>query len=912
MLLDRETERQILDGLVDAAKSGLSGALVLYGEAGMGKTALLDYSESAAGQLRSARIVGIEPEQEFGYAALHRLLLPHLQHLDALPRPQRNALSSAFGMADRSPADPFLVGLATLTLLADIASSQGLLCIVDDAQWIDFESLQAIAFVGRRLGAEGMALLLGLRTSTEILPALTGLTSLEVGGLPPTAATDLLKTVIGDRFDHRVANHIVEETNGCPLALIELASELTDEQLIGTDQLSAPIPIARRLEEHFVRQIEALPRDSRTILLVAAAEAAGDTELVRKVAKELGCTEGAEEAVVRSRLLTTQPRTTFRHPLISSAVYAAASPADRWAVHHALTKAIDRDVNPDGWARHMTAITVRPDRELAEFLETTSQRVRDRGGFAAESSLLTQAAEFTEENHLQSARRVSAAVAAVNAGAPQRAERLLAKARSGPIDIQTMAEALRVEGRIRMQLARPKEAAALYVSAAKTYLPLDLHRARESMLEALDCYLITQHNTIDTDGAEIARMALSTANNQALSPIEDLLLDGASVLVAVGYTESVELLHRACRLLRNGPVSDDDLTRTYSIGMNIANALFDDQAYIAWIERVEGFARKTGALLVLQIALFGRTTHHAREGRLRIAEVTFQETVEIAAAIGMPVDSYVAIDVDVAAWRGDEQATRSKAQRLLEDGPAYGAAAIEFKAYYSLAVLELAAGRYPEALAAAEQITSRDAIGWREQALPLVVEAGVRCGNRAAAERAFEDLTVCALSSGTPWALGLLARSRALMADDDRAGFEFEASIGYLEQTLMRIDLMVTHLLYGEWLRRQTRLHEARVHLREAYEAFADMGAERFAERSRAELMATGEKVPRRTEDSMNNLTPQELRIAQMASRGATNPEIAAQLFISSSTVDYHLRKVYRKLDITSRRQLERALQPLV
>jgi len=908
MLVDRETEREALEGIIEAALSGLSGALVLYGEAGMGKTALIDYAASSAGQLGALRITGIEPEKEFGYAALHRLLLPHWQHHDRLPPPQRDGLRSAFGMADQSAPDPFLVGLATLTLLADVASPQGLLCIIDDVQWIDAESLQAIAFVGRRLGAEGIALLVGLRTSGDVLPGLTGLPSLEIGGLPPSAATDLLRTVVGDKFDYRVAGQIVTETQGCPLALIELAAELTEEQLIGTSQMAAPIPISRRLEEHFVRQVEALPRDTQVFLLVAAAETTGDAELVQRVAVELGCTPGAEHAAVRSRLLTMQPRIEFRHPLIRSAVYAAADSADRHAVHHALAQAIDREADPNGWARHMTAITTRPNAELAEFLETASRRVRERGGFMAESSLLTQAAEFTRAEDLRSVRFVEAAVAAVNAGAPQRAGLLVAKARSGPIDRRAMAEALRVEGRICMQLAGLKKAAALYFSAAELYLSFDMPHARESMLEALDCYLITSHNTIDTDGAEIAHMALSTARHRSLSPIEDLLLDGTSILLAIGYEESVDLLDKACRLLRNGPVSDNDLTRIYSIGMTVANALFDDLAYIAWIERVESFARRTGALIVLQIALYGRAMHHIREGRLRSAEAAYQETVDIASAMGLLAEDYTPLEVDIAALRGDETLTRSTAQQLLQQGPAYGAAAIEFKAYSALAVLELGLGRYSAALAAAEQVTGREAIGWRNQALPLVVEAGVRSGNRAAAERAFEELTVCAQASGKPWGLGLLARCRALMSEEDGAADDFQKSLGYLEQTLMRTDLMVTHLLFGEWLRRRNRQIEARLHLRKAYEAFAEMGAALFAERARAELLATGERVGQRRADTTSDLTPQELRIAQLASRGATNPEIAGQLFVSSSTVDYHLRKVFRKLDISSRRELERAL----
>jgi DNA-binding CsgD family transcriptional regulator len=908
MLLDRLDERAVLEGVIDSARGGISGALVLRGEAGMGKTLLLDHAVSLAHDLRLVRLSGIEAESAFGFAALHRFLLPFLESLKDLPPPQRDALSSAFGQSTQAPADLFLVGLATLTLLADSATPLGLLCVVDDAQWVDQESLQVLAFVGRRLSADGIALIFGIRTSEAVLPLLAGLPVMEIGGLPEGAALELLSHAVPTPLDAHLARRIVTETSGCPMALTELAHELTSTQWAGVSRVPEPIPISRRLEAHFRRQVDTMPPDAQTFVLIAAAETSGDPSLVRTVAARLGCSSDAEAVAVQERLLSTDPRIEFRHPLIRSAVYAGARPEERRMIHAALAASIDRSTDPDRWAGHIVATASGPDEELAAELEEMARRARDRGSYAAEATVLAQAAELTGDRSRRSARLLHASEAALTAGAPHRAKALLAQARPGLTEPLLRAEAQLLAGRIHVPLGRPAAAPALMLEAARQFLPLDTAKARESLLEAFDAFMISQQFTLNTGGAEIAETALATADRTERGQLADLLLDGTSLLLARGYGEAAGVLRVATGIMRDGSVSKEDLIRWSAFGMVITNELWDDRAYDRWVHLVESTAREHGALFALQVALVGLAVHEIRAGQFSAAEAHLAESLEITAAVGGHVEFYRPLNVTLLAWRGDAEGTRSAAQLLIERGSAAGSAPAVSQAYYALAMLELGAGRYEAALSAAQSITAHQGLGWSGRALPLVVEAGVRSSHRAAALGALDQLAERVGASETRWGRGLLARALALVAGDAEAETHFQASISHLGQTLVTTDLARSHLLYGEWLRRQNRRVDARTELRQAYESFASMGASGFAERAHAELMATGERARRRTVETRNDLTAQELQISRLASRGATNPEIAAKLFVSSSTIDYHLKKVFRKLDITSRRQLEQHL----
>lgn len=909
MLLDRIEERILLDALLDAARRGRSGALALHGEAGMGKTALLDYTVEHAPDLRLVRIAGVEAEREFGFAALHRLLLPFLRDIESLPTPQRNGLQAAFGLATHSPPDLFMIGLSTLTLLADAASSQGLLCIVDDAQWVDNASLQALAFVGRRLSRDGIALIFAMRTSEDALSALAGLRTAEVCGLPEDAAMELLSEVVHGPLDANVARRVVNETSGCPLALTELAEELTATQWVGASGLPEPIPISHQLERHFRRQVDLMPPEVQTFLLVAAAETSGNPALVRKVAKQLGCGPDIEDLAIGERLLITEPHIEFRHPLIRSAVYGGASREERRKVHMALAASLDKTNDPDRWARHLIASASAPDEVLAADLEATARRARNRGGYAAEAFFLTHSAELTEGPRLRSARLLKATGAALNGGEPIRAETLLSQARIGLSDPLLMAEAQQLDGRMRIPLVQAAAAPALLLGSARQFLPLDVDRARQSLLEAFDAFLISHHLTLDTDGVEIAHVARTTAKPLGRPQLADRLLDGTSLLLAAGYPEAVGELREAARIMREGPISIDEITRWSHYGIIVSDELFDDHTYFAWGRRVESAARETGALFVLLFTLIALAQHKIRTGNLSAADAHYAEALEIVAAIGQPVDPYRLVNVELLAWRGDEAGTRSAASALIENGTAIGSATVVFQAYRALAILELGTGKYSEALRAAEFATARKAIGWTGQNLALVVEAGVRSGDRDAATRALAELAARAQASGTPWALGLLARSRALLADPADAERFFEDALQCLASTTVAVDVAHTRLLYGEWLRRQKRRIDARTQLRVAYEAFSAMGAEGFAERARLELAATGEHARRRTVGLISELTPQERQIAELASTRLTNREIAAELFISANTVDYHLRKIFQKLQVGSRRDLASALR---
>ena len=904
MLLDRIDERDALDRLVDAASGGLSGALVLHGEAGMGKTALLDYTVSSCQSLRVLRITGVEAEREFGFAALHRLLAPLLGDMENLPVPQRNALESAFGLVTRAPADLFLVGLASLTLLADSASPEGLLCIVDDAQWVDPESLNVLAFVGRRLRAEGLALIFGYRTSDEVSSVLAGVPDLPVGGLPEQAALELLSSTADHRLDAGAARRIVTETSGCPLALLELGAYLTPTQLAGTEPLPIPIPISDQLEEHFSRQVETLPPATQLFLLVAATETSGELNLVRKVAHQLGCQPDVEEIAIRQRLIVTDPRVEFRHPLIRSAIYASASFAKRRDVHRALANSIDKSVEPDRWARHIAASATGPDDRLAADLESVAHTARGRGGYAAEASLLAQAAELTEGSAHRCQRLLDAATAAMRSGVARKARSLLKQARAGLNDPLLVAEAIRLEGQLAWAQHRP----ALLLEAARRFLPLDVDRARGCAFEAVNWYLTAQHYSQDFSAAEVANMARETREGSTKVQLGDLLVDGVSLLLSGRQPEATEVLREAGTRLHDGPNSDDEISNWFNCGTFVANELMDERAYAVWAEHVESVARQQGALHELRSSLLAISYHHVRAGQFSAASANLAEMLEITAAIGGRSEIYQPFDAMVLAWRGDSQRARNSARQLIEVGSLAGSAQHSFFGYYSLATLELSSGNYSAALVAAEQITKEKALDWRNSTLPIVVEAGVRSGNRIAAEHALAELEVRATSTGTLWALGLLARCRAHLADDSDAGDLFEDSISQLQQTLVVTDLALAHLSYGEWLRRQQRRIDARTQLRTAHDLLSSMGAAGFAERARTELLATGERVSRRTVQTQTELTAQELQIAQLASRGATNPEIATKLFLSASTVDYHLRKVFRKLGISSRRQLTDSL----
>ncbi|MDQ1454882.1 MAG: hypothetical protein QOH28_502 [Actinomycetota bacterium] len=902
-LVGREDERKVLDGLLDAVEDGLGRACVLHGEPGMGKTRLLEYATEARPDVPSMWVTGVEAEKDLDYAALHRLLRRFLPLSAELPEPQRDALGAAFGLQMDEPPDRFLVGLACLTLLADVAAEKGLICVIDDAQWIDEESLAVLAFVGRRLSADRMALLFGLRDTETPTIALAGLPTISIRGLPDEAALALLGTQV-DVLDGDVARRIVVATSGCPLALVELASELTEDQLRGGGVVSEPLPIGRRLEAHFHRQVLDLSPGAQRFLLVSAAETSGDLELVRRVAAEIGAGAQAEDDATATGLLATTPEIMFRHPLIRSAVYAGAQAELRRTVHTALAAHIDAETDPDRRAQHRAAAARGPDELLAQELEQAAERARRRGGYSAESSFLLQAGELTPDARPRAIRLLRAAEAALTAGLLHRAESILEQARAGLEDPALQAEALRIDGRLRIPLAQPSIAMGLLLDAARAVAPTDVPRARDVLLEAVDAGFVSGQFTFAA-WHDVAHLALATT---PLDPTDrtftDVLLDGAAFVYTADYARAMPLLREAAESLARGPLRGEDIVSKFSFGLFVTNEMWDDRGYERWARIVEEFAREQGALLALQYALLACATFETRGGRFAAAEAYYHDTVEITRAIGGFSEFYAMLEVDLHAWRGNESETVRLAKQLSTVATAVGAGGPVLIAHRALAMLALSDGRYSDALMALRPLVDQNVPQWTCQSLSLAVEAAARSGELAPAARWLEQLRERATAAGTPWALGQLAQSEAIMASANAAEALFLEAIAHFARTTVRTELAYSHLHYGEWLRRQNRKQDAREQLGIANDRFSAMGARGFARRAQIELAATGANVRRHSVETRNDVTPQEAQVARLAATGATNSEIGARLFISANTVDYHLRKVYRKLGLTSRRQL--------
>jgi DNA-binding CsgD family transcriptional regulator len=911
-LVGRQEEQAQLQRLLSAARDGMSGVTVVHGPAGIGKTTLLEAAVAAADGYRVLRAGGIESESGLGFAALHRLLLPVLDRADALPARQRAALDTTFGRAAGEPADRFVVGLAVLSLLSAAAAEQPLLGVVDDAQWVDRESLEVITFVGRRLHADRVVLLLAVRDGEDDAVAVPeGLPALRLAGLPDADARRLLDAVSPGPLDDGVAAHIMRVTEGSPLALVELVGELSDEQRIGAGLLPDPLPVGARLEGHYQARVARLPRPTQTLLLVAAADASADPDLMLRAAKALGVGPEAVEPAEASGLVSLAPSITFRHPLVRSAIYGGAPASDRRRVHQALADATDRGADPERWVRHRTAAAVGLDENVAAELERCAERSRDRGGYATDAAYRTLAAEMTPDRRLRTMRRLAAARCHVTAGAPLAATALLERAAPALDDPVLRAEADRITAALRSYTA-PGEVPALLLRAARSLETVDPALARETLAEAVQASLVSCQLTADTTMEEVARAALAAPREDSARTVPDVLVDGFATRIAVGYAESVPRLRQALGAIERGDVAPDQLERWAVFVNNLARELWDAQRARTTLKDLERFEREHGALEPLRVTLGGLAHIEMWNGRFAAAEYAHSEAAEVAVALGGDAGAWEVLKVELMAWQGDEARTRSTADLVTgELAQAFGAGVVVNIGRMALVTLDLAQGRYAEALDTAAKVTGDDVPPQGNQALPEVVEAGVRSGEVAAAEAALTRLAERVTANPTPWSQGLLARSRALLAHDDEAEPLYAAAITHLRGAGVDTELARAHLLYGEWLRRRRRRLDARDQIRTAHEMFLKMGALAFEERARGELAATGERARRRTVAASEDLTAQEARIARLAGEGATNPEIAAQLFLSPATVDYHLRKVFRKLGLTSRRQLAAAVPDL-
>jgi DNA-binding CsgD family transcriptional regulator len=905
MLHARQEECAVLDGLLEGARAGQSGVLLVRGEAGVGKTVLLEYAVESASDLAVLRAAGAESEMELAFAALHQLCAPMLDRLDRLPGPQRDALETTFGLSAGAAPDRFLVGLATLSLLSEVADERPLLCVIDDAQWLDRASAQALAFVARRLQAESVVMLFATR---EPSGELAGLPELVVGGLRHADARKLLASVIPGRLDERVADQLVSETQGNPLALLELPRGLSSAQLAGGFGLPGALSLEGRIEESFQQRLEALPEDTQRLLLVAAAEPGGDPTLVSRAAERLSITSTAVEAAESAGLIEIDRSVRFRHPLVRSAVYRAATTQQRLRVHRALADATDARVDPDRRAWHLAQATARPDEDVAAELERAAGRAQARGGLAAAAAFLERAAALTPERALRARRALAAAQTKFEAGALDDALALLATAEPGALGDLERARVELLRAQIAFASRRGSDAPPLLLKAARQLEAVDSELARATYLEALSAARFAGPLGRGAGVVEVSEAALAGPQPPQPPRPPDLLLQGLAVLFTEGYATGPPILKEALRAFRRETVLPPREARWLPLACQAAADVWDDVTWRLLATREVERARNRGALTAMPLVLSTLSYIHAISGELAAAEALLDEIKAATEATGIASHRYVAIWI--AALRGREGELSELIEITTSEAVSRGEGFAVAIAAQVTAVLNNGLGRYDVALAAVREAVDVELFSemGSPRAVAELIEAAVRCGEHDLAERALERLTVTTQASGTDWALGVEARSRALLADADAADSVYQEAIERLGRTRLRLQLARGHLVYGEWLRRERRRLDAREQLRTALEMFTSMGTEAFASRAERELLATGERVRKRSVETREELTAQEAQVRRLAGDGLSNAEIGARLFISRHTVAYHLRKVFSKLDITSRSQLRPAL----
>ena len=844
---------------------------------------------------------------ELAFAGLHQLCVPMLDRLGNLPGPQNDALATAFGLSSGESPDRFLVGLAALTLLADVSEERPLLCLVDDAQWLDRASAQTLAFVARRLDAEAVAVVFAERESSR---ELAGLQELAVGGLADEDARALLESVVQGPLDERVRDRIVAETGGNPLALMELPNDLTHAELAGGFGLSTGSALSGQIEQSFRRRLSRLPPASRELLLVASAEPVGDPLTVWHAAELLGIGAQAAGPASRAGLVEFGGRVRFRHPLVRSAVYRSASPDDRVRVHRALAEATDPEADPDRRAWHLAHATPALDEKVAAELEVSAGRAQARGGLAAAAAFLRRAAELTPDPERRARRALAAAQCSHEAGAPDAALEFLAVAEAGPLDELQRARAELLRAQVRFAVNRGRDAPPLLLAAAKRLETLDARRSRETYLDAFSAALFAGRLAEGAGVREVAEAVLAAnwGESPGQSPrASDLLLDGVAVLTIQGYPAGAPVLKSALSAFRNEPMSEEDALRWLWLACRVARALGDDASWDELTDRQVRLARKAGALSLLPIALVERFGVQLFLGDLGEAQSLVTEAEAVVDATGSHLAPQGAIAL--AAWRGSEDEVSALIDASRDEVVRRGEGLWLVATEWASAVLFNSLGRYSDALAVCEQAgTDRHELGVSTWVPTEFIEAAVRTGHPERAAAPLRRLQDISRASGSDWALGVEARSRALVSEGQEAERLYREALERLGRTRVKIALARAHLLYGEWLRRQGRRVEARTQLRSAHQIYAAVGMGAFAERARRELVATGEKVRSRRVDTRDDLTQQEQHIARLACDGLTNPEIGAQLFLSPRTVEWHLHKVFTKLGITSRRQLRSAL----
>jgi DNA-binding CsgD family transcriptional regulator len=905
VLLGREAECSFLAELIAAVRSGESATVVLRGVAGIGKTALLEYAVASASDLRLVKIAGVESEMELPFAALHQLCLPMLAHTGRLPDPQREALGTVFGLNTGPPPDRFLVGLGVLSLISEVAEERPLVCVVDDAQWLDRASAQVMAFVARRLHAESVAVIFAERAPSE---ELSELPELEIRGLGDDDARALLDSVVRFQLDEEVRARILAETRGNPLALLELPRGLTATQLAGEFGLLGARSLSGRIEASFLKRLAGLPSETRRFILIAAAESTGNPMVVFRAAERLGIEMNAATAAETEGLLAIGDRLTFRHPLVRSAVYQAASIQDRRNAHRALADVIDVDIDPDRRAWHLASAASGLDENVAAELERSAGRAQARGGMSAAAAFLQRSVELTKDPTQLTKRALAAARSSQRAGAFDTTLRLLTIAEAGaPDELQSATVAL-LRAQIAFTSGGGREALPLLLHAAKRFEPLDPNLARDTYLDAWGAAMFAGPSA-KSYLEDICRAAGNLGPAPQPQRPGDLLLDGLVMMITKGRTVGIPMLQRAVKVFAGDEAAIEDGLRWGWIAITPSCALWDEEGSYAFCTLQVQRLRETGGLEQLPLFLVSQSIGCAWRGQFGAAAQLIAEADEIKAATGAHLAPYDALVL--ASLRGSEAEAVAMIETAIRNAADGTDGLVAVVALWGAAVLYNGLGRYREAMAAAEKASTDPFLLHRTiWALPEMIEASSRSGESEIARKALERLAATTQPAGTDVGLGIEARSRALLSEGDIAESLYREAIERLSRTHLRPDLARAHLLYGEWLRRENRRTDARAELSTAHESFTAIGMEAFAERARGELLATGGTVRKRSAETRDELTPQETLIARLAAERATNPEIAARLFISTKTVEYHLRKIFRKLGLTSRRQLAEKMVP--
>jgi DNA-binding CsgD family transcriptional regulator len=902
-IIGRHRECGRLDRLIGAVQAGESRVLVVHGEPGAGKTVLLDYLARRARGCRVARVAGMQSEMELAFAGLHQLCAPMLDHADSIPVPQQDALRTAFGLAAGPPPDRFLVGLAVLSLLSEVAGEGPLVGVIDDEQWLDQASAQALGFAARRLGADPLGLVFASRDPG---PDLAGLPDLDVAGLSERDAHQLLESALAGPLDAQVRDLIVAETHGNPLALLQLPRGLSPAQLAGGFGLPGIAPLAGRIKESFLRELAALPAETRRLLQLAAADPTGNRALVWRAAGRLGIPVRAAVLAEEAGLAAFGQGVRFRHPLVRSAAYRSAAIADRQELHAALAEVTDPLTDPDRRAWHRAQAAAGPDEDVAAELEQSAGRAQARGGLAAAAAFLENAVLLTADPARYAGRALAATRASMLAGAFDQARNLLAMAEAGgagPGDAFASARADLLRGQIEFASNSSGDAPALLVTAARRLEPFDVALARRTYLEAWAAAYFGGRSAGSGSLPEVARAARSAPAPLGEPGPLDLLLDGLAVLVTDGRSAAVSLLERTAQVFAADEIIADEMLRYGWLSAVAAVILWDEDRWYAIQARQLQACREAGLLARLVIHLNSMAQMLVWRGDFPAAASLIAESAEIAAATGTRFVPLAALML--AGYRGSEAEAAQLIGAVITSAQAAGQGHGVRAANRCSAILHNGLGHYELAQAEALQAADEQPLLHASMlALPELIEAASRTGQTPVAASALSRLAEVTSVSQTDWSQGAYARCRALLADGADAEGWYREAIDRLGRTGSRPELARAHLLYGEWLRRENRRRDARTQLRSAHGMFGAIGMEAFAERTRRELLATGETVRRRAAETRDQLTPQETQITQLAQKGLSNAEIGAQLFLSTRTVEWHLRKVFIKLGISSRQQL--------